>query len=691
MMKNVQNEGSRFRLGIDIGGTFTDLCAIDSITGRRIELKTPTVPMNPAKGVANGIELLKEKGVDPGKIEYFVHGTTIALNALIQRSGAKIALLVTEGFRDVLEHARIKLPVPWDFYSHRPEPLVPRERVYTVNERTRHDGIEIELTETEINRVVSQFKDMDIDGVAICLLHSYANPTHETILKNALEKSYPHLFVSASSDIWPQIREYERSVATVINAYVRPTLSRYLNNLEKTLQDMGVNVKPYLTKSNGGIMTTEAAKKVPIETLLSGPASGVIGALGVGTTAGLKNIIGLDMGGTSADVAVIENGNVGFSREEQIGDFPLILPAIGISSIGAGGGSIAWLDGAGVLKVGPTSAGANPGPACYGLGGKNPTLTDAFLLCGYLNPSNFVGNTKLDLSAAKVAMQILADQIGLGLYETASAVIRVAIANMYAELSAVLERKGLDPRDFALMAFGGAGAVVACQLAKEVNINRVIIPQSPGTLCALGALKADVMSDFIRTVNWRLNTPPTSLIESSLKDLRNSASKWLEQEAPIVAETELIWSADMRYVGQSYEIEVTLEEGWIQSGSVTQMTQSFHAAHDRVFNHSDVTAPVEIVNLRVRSVGYMPQLPDFKNVPLKGEKEPTINSRKININGKWEEALVYQRDDLKSLQELKGALIVEQSGSTTVIPEGFNTEVDEQGNIIITRKVVSYV
>ena len=474
----------RYQLGIDIGGTFTDLSVLDRETGQLTSLKTPTVPTDPTRGVANGIALLAQQGIHPSEIGYFVHGTTIGVNAVIQRSGARIALLVTDGFRDVLEMARLRLPTPWDFYGQRPAPLLPRELVVPVRERVRYGGmVETSLTDDEIERVISTVTALAVEGVAICLLHSYANPDHELALKTALTQRAPHLFVSCSAEIWPQMREYERALVTVMNAYIRPPLVRYLSALEGTLEELGIPARPYLTRSNGGIMTTVAAREHPVQTLLSGPASGVIGAVEAATRAGFADLISFDMGGTSADVALITDGQIEFSREAQVGDFPLFLPVVGVSSIGAGGGSIAWLDGAGVLKVGPRSAGADPGPACYGLGGKEPTLSDAFLLCGWLNPGRFAGKARLDEAAASVAMDRLAGQLALGLSQTASAIIQVALATMFTEFSAVLERRGIDPRDFTLVAFGGAGPVVACLLAEEVKMSRVLVPPAPGTLC----------------------------------------------------------------------------------------------------------------------------------------------------------------------------------------------------------------
>jgi N-methylhydantoinase A len=677
----------RYQLGIDIGGTFTDLSLRDRETGQAIGLKTPTLPAEPAQGVANGLALLHEQGVSPDQIDYFVHGTTIGVNAIIQRTGAPIALLVTEGFRDVLEMARLRLPTPWDFYGQRPAPLVPREWVVPVRQRLTQGGeIACPLTDSEIARVVEVVTALPVDAVAICLLHSYENPSHELALKDALMERAAHLFVSCSAEIWPQIREYERALVTVMNAYIRPAMATYLEALEGTLRAAGIASRPYLTRSNGGVMTTTAAKEHPVQTLLSGPASGVIGALGVVRQAGFAHVITFDMGGTSADVALVTGDEVESSREAQVGDFPLFLPVVGVSSIGAGGGSIAWIDGAGVLKVGPRSAGADPGPACYGLGGEDATLTDAFLLCGYLNPGRFAGKSHLDESASKRVMARLAGRLGLDVAETASAIVRVALASMYTEFSAVLERRGIDPRDFTLVAFGGAGPVVACRLAEEVNIRRVLVPLAPGTLCALGALHADVMSDFIRTVHWRLDEPAGHALPRAVSELHDQGRKWLELEAPAVAETAYRWSADMRYVGQAHEIETQVELDWLQGGQVTQLTQAFHAAHRAMFNHADPLAPVEMVNLRVRASGHLQDEPALRPAVAQDGDAETSGGRAIDINGRCQRAQVYERGRLALGQRLSGPAIVEQADSTVVIPGGWFAVVDPYGNLVIERE-----
>ncbi len=679
-------EHHRYQLGIDIGGTFTDLSLFDSQTGQISGLKTPTIPANPARGVTDGLTLLVERGVALEEIGYFVHGTTIGVNAIIQRRGARIALLVTEGFRDVLEMARLRLPTPWDFYGQRPMPLLPRELVVSVRERMRFSGaVETPLTEEEIERVAAALHGLDVEGVAICLLHAYANPAHELALQQALADRLPELFVSCSSEIWPQMREYERALVTVMNAYVRPPLERYLGALEEALLDRGVTARPYLTRSNGGIMTTTAAREHPVQTLLSGPASGVTGALGVAAEAGFGDLITFDMGGTSADVALATGGEIEFSREAQVGEFPLFLPVVGVSSIGAGGGSIAWLDGAGVLKVGPRSAGADPGPACYGLGGTEAALTDAFLLCGYLNPDRFAGKACLDEDAAETAIAPIARALGLTTEETAGAIVRVALATMYTELSGVLERRGVDPRDFTLVAFGGAGPVVACLLAADVKIPRVLVPLSPGTLCALGALKADIAADFIRSVHWPLAEPVGSRLLGAMDALERAAMAWLKGEAPAVERTDLRWTADMRYAGQSHEIETELEPGPLREGSGAALAEAFHAAHGRIFNHADPEAAVEMINLRVRAIGQLPRRlergPEIENL---GEATP-VGARAIDIDGTRQNAPLFQREQLGRGQRLAGPAVVEQSDTTSVIPPGWSAEVDRFGNLIITQ------
>jgi N-methylhydantoinase A len=662
---------AKYRVGIDVGGTFTDLCVMNSTTGEWSGLKTPTTSGNIAQGVVNAFQALKLKGVGPGDVEYFVHGTTIAVNTIIQRRGADCALLVTEGFRDTLELARLRMPSAWDYYSQRAKPLVPRERVIPVPERLLHTGeVETPLTLDGIARTVEAVRISGVESVAICLLHSYLNPGHELELKEALRRELPSVHVSCSADIWPQMREYERTVATVMNAYVLPIMARYIESLEARLADFGLAVQPYITRSNGGIMTVKAARSEPVHTLMSGPASGVIGALQVGLEAGFTELITFDVGGTSADVAVIEGGAAAYSNEEHVGEFPIIMPAIGISSLGAGGGSIGWVDGSGVLRIGPQSAGADPGPACYGMGGTEPTLTDAFLVCGYLNPGRFAGKSTLDRIASETAIAKLADLLRMTVPAAADAMVRVALANMYAELAGVFDRRGLDPRDFTLVAFGGAGPVL-----------------SPGTLCAFGALKADVMSDFIQSLRVAVDENGMDRIGAAAAVLGGQGRAWLGREAPPVAATTLRLSADMRYVGQSFELEVPLEQDWVSARKPAAIRDAFHDYHQRIYSHSDRAAKVEMVSIRMRAIGEVPQVRSSMEVSAAPSTNGKSASRLSIFRGESVSAAVATRESLHRGVSFQGPAIVEQLDTTCVIPPGWNASVHESGSLVLNRLV----
>ncbi len=681
---------NQYRVGIDIGGTFTDLCVLNAESGEWFGLKTPTTPTDLVQGVLDGLQLVAAHGVDLSRVRYFVHGTTSGLNTIIQRSGARVALLVTEGFRDLMEIGRLRLPVPWNFYSQRAQALVPRHMVIPVRERIVHGGIvEVPLTASETAQVIQAVRLSGAAEVAICLLHSYANPSHEEALKTAIEKSGLQVGISCSAELWPQMREYERAMVTVMNAHIRPAMARYFDNLGAALTAAGLATSPYITRSNGGIMTVSAAKDEPVQTLLSGPASGIIGAAKVAQDAGFQNFVTLDVGGTSADVAVVRNGEIEYGTDERIGDYPLILPAVGVSSIGAGGGSVAWIDGGRALRVGPRSAGAVPGPASYGLGGNEATLTDAFLISGFLDPDCFAGDGHLNTGAAVAALAALADKLDMSHQEASDSVVRVALANMYTELSAVLERRGVDPRDYAIVAFGGAGPVVACMLAGELNIPTVVVPASPGTLCAQGALQADVMADFIRSVYSSVDKVASAEFYKTVQQLTQRARAWLDREAPTVKSSEVQYAADMRYAGQSYEIQIPLPAAWLSEQRANLIRRAFDDAHQRIYAHCDHHAPVEIVNLRARAVGRMEQ-PAYRPMPRR-QAEPqsaarrVAASRAIWIDGRSYPARVIDRGDLSSEADIVGPAVVQQSDSTCVVPPKWRGRLDDSGNLILTR------
>ena len=431
-------------------------------------------------------------------------------------------------------------------------------------------------------------------------------------------------------------------------------------------------------------MTTGAAKEEAVQTLLSGPASGVIGATDVAVRAGFSSLLTLDMGGTSADVAVVSDGRIANSYEERVGDFPIILPAVGISSIGAGGGSIAWLDGAGVLKIGPESASADPGPACYGRGGERPALSDAFLLCGYLNSERFAGGLSLDAEAARRAIGTIAGPLGLSVSATATAIVRVALANMFGELSGFLDQRGLDARDFTLVAFGGAGPLVGCLLAEELNVRRVLVPLQPGTLCALGALKAEVMTDVVRTLNARLDGLDGPALAAAFAEPVARAEAWLALEAPSFARSELNTAAEMRYVGQAYEIEVPVDAEALESDGLHPLEAAFHALHEQLYFHADTDAPAEIVDLRVRAIGYLPRPPaQPRPRPVEGAPTP-VARREIVVGTSTQTAAVYDRELLVPGHLFEGPAVVEQTDTTTLVPPGWRAAVDPDGNLVAT-------
>jgi N-methylhydantoinase A len=676
----------RYRLGIDIGGTFTDFSLLDETTGELSGFKSPTVPDDPGRGVIEGLRaLVAERGLDPGDIGYLVHGTTIAINTVIQRNGAKLGLLVTAGFGDVLEIQRLRLSSPVNFTATRPAPLIPRYRVGEVTERILADGtVDATLDRDELVREATRLIEREgAEALVVSFINAYRTPAHEAEARKVLAERFPRIHVTCSHEIWPQIREYERTMVAILSAYVRPRVDRYLERLERELAGVGVRVPLYITKSNGGVTTARDARQATAETMLSGPASGVIGATSVCVRAGYRNLITFDMGGTSADIALVRDGQPVYSTDETVGDFPIVMPVVGVSSIGAGGGSIAWLDSVGVLKVGPRSAGADPGPACYGRGGTEPALSDAFLICGFLNPENFVGGRlRLHPDRAAAALRPLGEALGLDVDATAEAVIEVATSNMYVAFSNVLARHGLDPRDFALVAFGGAGPVEACFLAEEFHIPRVIVPPSPGTLCAQGAMTADVKSDYVKTIHRRLSTTSGKQLAAECAELSARARRWLAEEAPAVSSSVLAHSADLRYVGQAFQVEVPIDAAWLEDATTDRLRAAFHDRHERLYAHADRAADVELIDLRATITGATPK-PELKPVPTGHGPATPAGRRPIHYRKQRHDAAVYHRRDLRAGQHLDGPAVVEQDDTTTLVPAGFRGTVDAYGNLVI--------
>jgi N-methylhydantoinase A len=675
-----------FKAAADVGGTFTDFVVFDESSGELLPYKLPSTPQNPSAAVIDGFRQISDQfGIPLQEISLFVHGNTLGVNTVIQRNGANVAVLVTKGFRDVLELARMRLPDPFRMVQPRPVALVPRSRVKEVVERIGSSGQELApLDEQQASRVLEEVAAGDATAVAISLLNSYANPAHEQQLASLLRQRSPELVLSVSSELWPEMREYERTIVTVINAYIHPALDRYVRALLDGLKEVGIPAELYITRSNGGMMTAETARQVPVHTLLSGPASGVVGAAYVARLAGEPECVTLDMGGTSADVSLVRNGEAVYSTENHVGDFPVVMPSVDVSAIGAGGGSIAWLDRFGVLHVGPRSAGADPGPACYGRGGTEATVTDAYLLCGYVNPDNFIGGRiKLRPELAEQAIRPIAEQMGKSVVDTAESILEVATSNMATELLPLMAKKGVDPRDFALIVYGGAGPTHAPRLAEETRIGKILVPASPGTLCALGALMTDVRSDYIKTVREDVALVGADVIQGAFRDLEQQALEWVQAQGSIIQRHGIALSVDMRYRGEPYDIEVVLpRETSVDQVTSELLTELFHTNHQQVYNFMDRDAAVRITNIRVRVSGE-PRLPAPRELPRADGPAVPIGERRLYYHGEWHQAAVYERSELKAGHRLDGAAVIEQLDTTTLVPPGFVATVDQYGILTV--------
>ena len=675
-----------YRVGVDIGGTFTDFCAFNDETNVIHTLKVLSAPENPGSEVMHGIrELHARYGIGAEDIDYFTHGTTVGVNTVIQRKGIRLCLFVTENFADVLEVARLKMPDPYDLLSTRPQPLVDRERVLEIRERVRSDGgIEEEPDEESIRTALVRAKSMGAEGIVVALINSYRNPANEHKVKSIVQGEDPELPVFCSADVWPIIREYERTTTAVVHGYVQPRVSYYLSSLERALSEVGVPALPQVTKSNGGIMSAESGREDCVQMLLSGTAAGVIGASYISSLSGFDNTMSLDIGGTSADVAFIRNALPQYGVGEVIGDFPIYVPSVAVTSIGAGGGSIAWVDDLGVLRVGPESAGSTPGPACYGRGGERPTTTDAFAILGYIGQFD-IGYSAIDVDVEKSrsAMESIAKRLELSVEETAQAIIDISVSGMYMEVSKLISRYAIDPREFVMQAFGGAGPMMGCFLAKELGLGKVIVPSTPGVLSALGGLIADIKNDFISTVFLELAESEISGIQSGFAHLREQAVTWLREEQGYTGDFKLIYAGDMRYRGQAFELETTLNWEDLKAGNLRELAESFHLEHEKVYEHCDREAPVQIVNLRLVIVGESPK-------PVFTWKEPVHKLAAsqgivdVFIAGKLEKIPLYQREHMSSGDTLDGPAVVAQSDCTTCVPPGITGQVDGYGNLILT-------
>ena len=675
-----------YRVGVDIGGSFTDFAVLDERDNSIRTLKVLSRPDSPGSEITTGLAQFRERdGILPEDITAFTHGTTVGVNAVIQRKGVRLALFATDGFCDVLELARLKIPHIHDLFSRRPTPLISRDRVFAIRERTDRDGRVLEEVDRQsVVAAIDGARAAGCQGIVVSLLHSYRNGSNEARVREIVAELAPDLLTSCSAEIWPIIREYERTITAVINAYVQPKVIQYLDAFERALKEMGVPVPPRITKSNGGVMGLTQAKAECVQMVLSGTASGVIGASYIAQNCGFDRLLSLDIGGTSADVAVIVDGRPEYGSGEIIGDFPIYIPSVSVTSVGQGGGSIAWIDGQGVLQVGPDSAGSLPGPVCFRRGGTEATATDAFAACGMIGHGDLGYNAvQVDVAGARAAVQKLAEPLGISVEETAENIIALAISSMYSDTSGLISRFGLDPREFYFLAFGGAGPMMGCFLARELKLKGVVVPPTPGVLSALGGLVADIKNDFIRTLYCDVTAAAAAGLRDAGEQLRTEAETWLQREYGGELPYQLAFSAEMRYRGQSFEIDVPLDESWLTGGDLAALRSAFDTHHTRLFGHHDEHAAVQLINLRLVLSSPTPK-PQMNRLAEAEGPVPVLRRVDAWIDGRWWQVDVVSRSALAAGHQLSGPVIVAQDDCTTCVPPQMQVDVDSFGNLIIT-------
>ena len=669
-------------VGVDVGGTFTDLFAYDAATGTTRMHKVPSTPADPSIAIIAGLEGLRDRyGVSMADVERFAHGTTVATNALIQRRGGSLALVTTEGFRDLLEIGRQVRPRIYDLQADYPPPLVPRERRFEAKERIGSRGqVVTELTDAEIAKVVDLALATPVDGVAVCLLFSFLAPDHERRIAAALKASNPALFVSISSEVQPEFREYERMSTTVINAFLQPQVTRYMERLGNAIANLAPKATVGINQSNGGLMSITRAAEMPIRTALSGPAAGVVGAVHVARLSGKPDVITFDMGGTSTDVCLIRNHEAEVAVGREVAGFPIRLPMIDIHTIGAGGGSIAWFSPDGLVKVGPQSAGARPGPACYGHGGDQPTVSDANVVLGRLPEVLLGGDMRLDKAKAKTVIAPLADRLGVSIEQAAFGILAVVNSNMVRAVRTVSVERGHDPRRFVLMPMGGAGGLHVADVATDLGMPELLVPYAPGILCAQGLVVADLRENFVATCRTPLDGDLSSVL-AQLDRLAQEADGWRQTEhidATAFA-TQLV--VDMRYIGQNYELGVRVPDGRALP-SADELKRLFFAEHEQSYGHHNPNAPVEIVNLRLTAIGRLPDISAPKPATTSPAKPASTRPVWFSTSGPVE-TTIWNRSTLSPGTTFQGPAVVEQLDATTLIPPGATATVDAALNIIV--------
>ena len=677
-----------YRLGVDVGGTFTDLLLFDDKTGASHKTKVPSTPDDPSRAVVNGTkDICQIADISPDQIDYFLHGTTVATNAVLEGKGARVGLIVTEGYRQILQIARSFVPgglAAWIVWP-KPEPMAALEDTVEVSGRMNAFGNEIRpIDEAQVRKAMKVLKKRKVEAITICLMNSYVNGEHELEIARIAKEYFPDLSISISHQVLPEMMEYERALTTTANSSVRPIVSKYVSNLETELRKMGMEGQLNLLRSDGGLMSAEKSQTNPVNLLMSGPAGGVTGALWIAKSAGFENILTLDVGGTSTDVALIENSDPRLVRDTAVGHLKVRASSLDIKTVGAGGGSIAHVpELTGALRVGPESAGAVPGPACYSKGGDLPTVTDANVVLGYLPEELLGGAFKLDRKAAESAVQKVADALGIDLYAAASGIIDIVNENMFGALRMISVQQGYDPRDFALMGFGGAGSLHSNAVAKLMGSWPVIVPRSPGVLCAVGDATTRSRAETSRSHSLRKSQTSSKNISSILKDMGKQVMDELKKEGAKSKDITVSYQADVRYNGQAFEIPMGLDLKGFGKDGLERLCAEFDAEHKRMFTFN-MDSEHEVVNLRAVALGKELDLPAMKikkgTSDARGAK---MRDTKVYIDGKMKKAGIYDRNKLKAGNKILGPAIIIEMDSTALVHSGCEAKVDAYGNIII--------
>jgi len=683
----------RVRIGIDTGGTFTDVVAVDEETGEVATTKTPSTPSDPADGFLTGVQkVLGQLGLDGSAVTAVSHGTTVATNQLLEGKLDRIGFITTEGYESVLEIARQSVPDGYgnSYFWVKPPRIVPADLVRTVRGRLDVTGAEVRPFDRDDAVAAARFfADAGITTIGVCFLHAYADDQHERAMLDVLRDEHPDAVVSISSQVLREYREYERSVTTLVDAAVKPRVGAYVSNIRRRLDEIAPGVPFYVMKSNGGVLSAAEVVNQPITTMLSGPAAGALGAALIAGTAGFDKVLTCDGGGTSTDVTVVIDGEPTLTTEGSVGDYPSKIPMIDVVTVGAGGGSIAWLSPEGSLKVGPRSAGADPGPICYGNGGSAPTVTDAHVVLGRIPPHLLGGEIPLSVDAARAGLEQLAGELGMDVEQLATGILEISAWNQANALRQVTVARGLDVRDFTLTTFGGSGSLLACRLMDVLGLPRTLVPPNPGNVSAFGLLTVDVRNDYVQTMVSRHDELAPDSVTAAFAALESRAAAALDEEGFARDQQRMQRTADLRYGGQAFEVRVAVGDGPLDAAALDAVAVAFHAAHHQLYGYDFAADPrqaVEWVNLRVSGIGPI-RRPDVVELePRDGGVDRSVTGARTVFFDDWVEAPLHWRPDLAPGDVVVGPAIVEEFGSTVPVHPGFVATVDRFGNLLITKE-----